>query len=438
MIRPKVSLNVFSKNEDGGMTIFGLYLAVAMFILGGLAVDLASLISTRTQLQVAADLAAHAALYSREQGNSPSTAKTQAITLVQTSFPVAGFGNLLTEEDIKFGSYNRATQTFSEDNNSREAVYVQTERLVADNNPVSSFLMQFAGFSQWDVITPSVFETYRPFCLRDGWIGDDVVDAQSNNTFVDGFCIHSNTQVEFNSGSYFEDGVIVSAPDGMDDVVVPSSGYDSNVGLYSAITDHYYNLRILNQFPRIRAGAENPNSEFHRTYLDGSYQTLPGKNVVAADFAPGAVHTYECANDKGKLFIDATPVIRDVLIETNCMVVFSTDSALENVMLYVTNTDVRSISAPQGLRLGRDDNCHPENGVNVVTYGGFEVAQEMQIYSSQVLARGPIQFAAAADGVEGGSFISGVTVDGTSNTTMGTCPNDQGEVFEVDLFRLAG
>ena len=107
-------------------------------------------------------------------------------------------------------------------------------------------------------------------------------------------------------------------------------------------------------------------------------------------------------------------------------------------MIFTTNTGDFSVSSPAGLRLGADDNCDPAGGVQVVTYGGFRVPAGLEIYSSQVIAKGPIQFAANADGVDGGSFISGEYINATSNTTMGNCPNDQGEVFEVDLFRMAG
>ena len=100
----------FSKSEDGGMTVLGLYVSVAMFILGGLAVDVSSLIASRTQLQVAADMAAHAALYSREK-NTADVARADALDLVQTSFPNGGFGELLKTANIQFGTYDRATHT---------------------------------------------------------------------------------------------------------------------------------------------------------------------------------------------------------------------------------------------------------------------------------------------------------------------------------------
>ena len=85
------TLSNFSGEEDGGMTALGLYLTVAMLVLGGLAVDVTSLIAARTQLQVAADFAAHAALYTREMNNELE-AKAKAIELTEASFPTLALG----------------------------------------------------------------------------------------------------------------------------------------------------------------------------------------------------------------------------------------------------------------------------------------------------------------------------------------------------------
>ena len=427
----------FSKSEDGGMTVLGLYVSVAMFILGGLAVDVSSLIASRTQLQVAADMAAHAALYSREK-NTADVARADALDLVQTSFPNGGFGELLKTANIQFGTYDRATQTFTVDNTSKEAVYVQTERLTANNNAVTSLLMQFAGYSEWDVITPSVFEVFRPFCLRDGWIAEGVVDSQANNTFESGFCLHSNTVIEMETNSVFESGVVVSMPD-YQNLVMPLAGWGSNIGIDDALADAYINLRILNQLDVIRAGLYDDQSEHFRPYItDVTPIALTSRNVVPGDFTEGRIHTLTC-NGMQSMRIDANAaVLQNVVIDTNCKIVFSDNSEVENAVIFTTNTGDFSVSSPAGLRLGADDNCDPAGGVQVVTYGGFRVPAGLEIYSSQVIAKGPIQFAANADGVDGGSFISGEYINATSNTTMGNCPNDQGEVFEVDLFRMAG
>ena len=55
-------------------------------------------------------------------------------------------------------------------------------------------------------------ETYRPGCLREGFVADKMVDIQSNNGFESGFCIHSNVGISINQNNTFEAGTIVSMP----------------------------------------------------------------------------------------------------------------------------------------------------------------------------------------------------------------------------------
>ena len=434
------SLRGLIGDENGGMTVLGLYMGAGAMMVGGLAVDVGNLMATRTQLQVAADFTAHAALYTREH-ESAADAKTKAIALAKKSFSDLVFGDYLTADNIKFGTYDKATQVFTVDETSKEAVYVQAERLTAKANPVASYLMQFVGFGQWDVISPSVFETYVPWCLRDGWVAEGVVDSQSNNIFKDGFCIHSNDHVEVNNNGLYESGVVVSMPDKSTVIYPLPDGLISNVGLADALTDDYMNLRILNQLEWIQKGLYDTQSDHFRSYIsDITPIQLSGGTYAGADFTQkNRIYKITCGKGKSKtLTLNLADTLSDVVIDTDCVIKFGNASILINSVIFTTSTDEKSITAPNGLQLGADDHCDPANGAQIVTYGGFEVASGLQIYSSQVIAKGPIQFAAQADGVEGGSFISGKTIDGTSNTQMSHCANGMEEIFMVDLFRMAG
>ena len=53
-------------DERGGIAIFGLYMFMSVLIMAGLAIDMSHLINNKTRLQIAADTAAHAALYNRD------------------------------------------------------------------------------------------------------------------------------------------------------------------------------------------------------------------------------------------------------------------------------------------------------------------------------------------------------------------------------------
>ena len=489
------------KNEDGGITPFGLYFGVATMMIGGLAVDGAGLVSTRTQLQVAADLAAHAAIMTREF-ETADQARAKALELVEASFPKAIDGDLLRSEDIHFGYFDSTTGGFQVDENSNVAVMVETQRLSEHANPLSTHLLRLVGVGEIDVMAAAVFSGEVDPCLRDGWVAEGMVDAQSNNLFKDGFCVHSNDYVSFNQNNVFEPGVNVSMPD-LANLSIPASGFAKNSGLQEALAQGYMNIRILDKMDSIFAALADPTSDFYKSYLHSAWPvTLTGSSFETSDFKKNRINQISCgtlaaldtdpletdfaARDifdhltdvtsiaaggngngngngggngngnngggnsgggtttgggaAGKITIDASgTILKNVVIYTDCAIKFANGSALENVVIYSTNTGDKAITASQGLRLGADDFCSPDGGVQIMTQGGFEVAAKLEIYSSQVIAQGPIQFAAQGDGVEGGSFISGTTIDGTSLTDMSACPAaGMEENFAVKNFQMAG
>ncbi|MBA4325297.1 MAG: hypothetical protein C0426_09725, partial [Rhodobacter sp.] len=207
------------------MTGGGLIFMIVFLAVGGLAVDVSNAISQRTHLQLTADATAHSALYLRNNtlNATPEDAKTAALALAQTNMPPGVFGEVMTTQDIEFGVWNRATRTFTPDETSRTAVRVWTQREAARENEVTTYLLKFAGFDAFDVRTASVFETFVPDCLREGFVAEEMVDIQSNNSYFDGFCIHSNDIVSINSNNFFEEGTVVSMPDSMR-LDMPASG----------------------------------------------------------------------------------------------------------------------------------------------------------------------------------------------------------------------
>ena len=110
----------FISIQDGAGTIFALFLFVITGMIGALGLDYTRLVSARTELQVAADLAAHGALYYLDdRSNDAASAKAKAIELVETGMPNSDFGNVLTTEDIHFGTWDYDTLTFTVDETSR-------------------------------------------------------------------------------------------------------------------------------------------------------------------------------------------------------------------------------------------------------------------------------------------------------------------------------
>ena len=115
---------LYKTSEDGGLTIFGLYLFLGMVIVGGIAIDFANLITHRTHLQVTADVAAHAAIVTR-QNATEGAAKVKAIELASGTMPTGRHGSVLTAADVQFGAWNASTEVFKPSANSKTGVLVE-------------------------------------------------------------------------------------------------------------------------------------------------------------------------------------------------------------------------------------------------------------------------------------------------------------------------
>ncbi len=440
----------FLAREEGGITALSLQIFMAALVLGGLAVDFGNGVASKTQLQVAADSAAHAALYTREL-HSAEEAKNTALQIAALNMPDAKYGSVLTAGDITFGHWNRDAQLFTVDPGSRDAVLVSTKRHANMGNGVQTYMLGLIGQNSWDVTSGSVFETYYPRCFREGFVAQDRVDMQSNGYFTQGFCIHSQSHVSVSSGNTFEPGVIVSMPDRRD-IELPSSGFTSNTGLSAALRDGSYKLRILNRINDIirgiitspfdpQVGIMAPGSSYYRSYItNASPVTVKAQGATSLDptkFKTGRIHVMDCKNDMSHKQIGAGFSLVNMVLVTDCRLQFAAGAVIENAVIITTNTDSKSFYASSDIVIGRDDNCASGGDVQMVTKGGVEFAAKVNIYGSQIIAAGDVSMTANADGIEGVALVSGGKLDVTSNGVFGFC-NGAGmnNNFEAAYFRL--
>jgi len=431
----------FARDEAGGITVLNLFFVMVLAIFAGVAIDMAKLTQARTKLQVAADTAAHAALYTRDTTDA-ATAKSTAIDIAHDIMPTSTYGDVLRVENISFGTWDRDNETFTHNPGSRAAVFVVADRLSANANPVTSFLMQFVGFDNWDVVTPSVFETYRPTCLREGLVAEDVVDFQSGNNYFNGFCIHSNTYVSLNQNNDFESGTIVSMPE-MGDLDLPASGFESNSGLQDALREGRTRLRILSRLTDIMDGMTDSTSRYYRDFVTSSTPIAisktgvgNGRNVDVADLTPGRVHNITCTNPNGQLTFEGA-TFSDVVIITNCVTQMSNGTAWEDATVIITNTGIDTVKTPSGFRIGRDDGCADGGGVQLLTFGSISGASGLEMYGSQIIALGDVEFTAQNNGIEGASIVAGGTISVTSGSDFAFCGGGMGNTFQAEYFRLA-
>lgn len=426
----------FFTREDGSMTLLALYVLGGALLVSSFAIDFAYLMSARTQLQVAADSAAHAALYYRER-YSPDLARAKAVEIASHDMPASDYGTVLRASDVEFGYWDYATRTFVANQYATGAVRVRPSRAAATNNPVSTYLFKLLNRPEWDIKTEAVFVTYQPPCLREGLVAEGVVDIQSNNGFSSGFCVHSNTYVSLNSNNTFEPGTVVSMPD-LDNLDMPKSGFKTNEGLDVALRKGHYRLRVLNKLNAVSDDLHAGFGPYVPDYITGLAPIYVDGNSSTdeAAFVEHRINRLSCGS-AGKNAIPSGTHLKNMVIIATCPVHFGQGVLLENVVFLNTSTADKSFYSAKGIQLGVDDNCATGGGASLITFGGVEVAANLQLFGGQIIALRSIQFAANAEGIQGASMIAGGTISGTSNMDMGFCGSGMEANIEAPYFRLA-
>jgi len=422
--------------ESGSATILALFFVLISAVLGGLAIDFNKAMARRTHLQVTVDAVAHAALYSRER-NSVEASISKALEIAAVNLPIKTNGDALLASDIEFGVWDDKTREFTPDINSKTAVRVHAYRIHERNNTVKNILLRMVGFDTFELSRAAVYVTYQPTCFREGFVAEGMVDVQSNNSFQNGFCIHSNDHVKVSSNNFFGEDTIVSMPQ-TTNLQLPRSGFESNIGLEDALRDNGYHVRILNRLEQLISDISHNSDNTRPDYVKTSLvRYLDGKSVDGSEFVAGKAYYVNCSGGGSTMSIKNGVVIRNTTIVTNCAVKFGQGATLEDTVLATTNTSDKSISSPSSLQIGRNDNCAPGGGAQVLTLGGIDMAADMRMYGGQIIAGGDVSFAANADGIAGASIIAGGTISGTSNMTMGFCGDGMEDSFLASYFRLA-
>ncbi len=448
MFTVRLKKSRFLTEENGSATLLSLFFLLIFITLGGLAVDFNKAISERTQLQVASDTAAHAALYTRE-AETPDAARQKAMDTIDQMLPSSRFGNVaLTSTDVVFGKWDPETLVFTENANSKTAVRVSAGMTQERGNASRNLMMRILGQETFNIGTMSVYSTYYPPCFTEGFVADKVVDIQSNNSFTEGFCIHSNQYVSLNQNNYFEPGTVVSMPN-LDDLDMPNSGFRKNEGLESALRSGAYRLRLLNQLPAIIDSFWTGKPEHLPPYVyagapydvslarpvDEFGKRIKGNGLTPYHFEQDSVNYLNCSGG-GKTTM-APGIYSSFVFVSDCEIKFSNGVILEDVVIATTNTSATSFNTPSGLQIGRNDNCAPGGGATLMTLGGFKAASSLSVYNGQILAIGDIQFSANANGVKGASFVAKGRIDGTSNMDMGFCSNHGMEnSYRASYFRM--
>ena len=424
----------FTQSEQGSMTIFGLFLIITILMIGGLAIDITNVMRERTHLQMVADSTGHAALLTRELG-TVATSKSTALNVARGNMPSSYYGEVLNTANVSFGNWDTSTQTFAASPNSRSAVQVSVTRTSANGNPTATYLLKLAGLQSWDLTANATYMTYQPTCFREGFVGVGVVDLQSNNSFSNGFCIHSNDHVSLNSNNTFEPGTVVSMPN-LDDLDIPNSGFKTNIGLQTALRSGSYNIRIVSRIGDIVDTIDDVGSPYRPAYITSTITNTITKGTIAdTDLKANKINYWNCSGGGNGTISNGT-LVKDLVIVSNCEIKFGSGVKVQNAVIVTTNTSARSFNSSAGFALGLDDHCAAGGAGQLVTMGGMNFAANLEIYGSQLLALGDIVFAAKASGVEGAAMVSASKISGTSNMDMAFCGTGMDSNFKAEYFRL--
>jgi hypothetical protein len=195
-------------------------------------------------------------------------------------------------------------------------------------------------------------------------------------------------------------------------------------GQLSYITGTPRRLTIVNGRPA-PSSASSDDIQAGRDLLD--------RNGALALRANAVNYAY-CSSTSMQLQI--RQVLSNMVLITNCQVSFGSGGALEGGLIATLHTGASSISGSSDSRIGRIDNCAAGGGAQLVSLGGMNFASGVSIHGGQLIALREIEFAANGDGLRGTSIISGDTVSGTSNMSMGLCGTGMGANLSLPYFRM--
>jgi len=427
----KQDLTLYAEDEDGGGTIFSLFLFVTLAIILGVMVDATNAWRNSTMLASAADMGSHAGAVALANSAGETAAIDAARAQVQRNMPTARFGDTVGQaEDIYLLHFDPDTRRLS-NSGPKNAVAVRANQLGERSNAVGTFLLSFAGLMSWDVNAVSVaaFDVSAECKGTDGIYGEARIRASSQNHFGNGYCVHSNDHVWLPQQNTFEAGSLVSMPDIADcgskctdtanpgirateiNMIFPDFGdfidatYDDFAasGLAAGTRkETFYSDRSLGDLAPLReAGVlgeydqawlgdvvELSHAEFH------SLETLPS----------GLVYTVSCpsnGNSAGtKLTFDgSTARMRDAAVLTNCSLDFEDGSQVAGSLIVTTRaSSSATVTAGQNVTIGDSvaGSCAPEDRTTIMSASGVNVPAKFAASNVTLIADDTVDIASSS------------------------------------------
>lgn len=399
---------LYAEDEDGGGTIFSLFLFVTLAMILGIMVDATNAWRNSTMLASAADMGSHAGAVALANSGAEADAIAAARTQVQINMPTARFGDTVGQSgDIHLLHFDPDTKRLST-SGPRNAVAVRANQLDERRNAVGTFLLKFAGVMSWDVNAVSVaaFDVSAECSGTDGIYGEARIRASSQNHFGNGYCVHSNDHVWLPQQNTFEPGSLVSMPDIADcgnkcndtanpgirateiNMIFPDFGdfidttYDdfaaSGLGAGTS-KDVFFATRSVGDLAPLREAGVLEDTE---VALLGEVVELSHAEFHALETLPsGLVYTVGCpsnGNSAGtKLtFNGSTGRMRDAAVLTNCSLDFGDGSQVAGSLIVTTRaSSSATVTASENVTIGDNvaGSCAPEDRTTIMSVSGVGV-----------------------------------------------------------------
>ncbi|GGE38530.1 TadG family pilus assembly protein [Actibacterium pelagium] len=487
----------FTRDEDGAMTVWSIFLCMGTLLTAGVAIDVNNAVQSEVQLQGAADAAGHAALYHLyKTGQTEATKK--AIEVAQLNMPKSLYGDVLISTDVEYGTWDFGTRTFNTGGTTNKSVRVTTQRADARSNAMATFLLGLVGYDTLELQATSVWSMDGGFCpprspgksRGEGFFSLGAVDMQSANSYEDGFCIHGEQGVKVSTKNIFTDAHVSMAEylnlQGPGDDTEKKPGdylevYDYNTDLDKAHFEQSYHDSLTAYFntmeAKITAFAANPTATSDlipdslkintakgtNGVIDFSVANGKGKNgellipVVTTEesldpdttkvrLVKNAINIVTCTKGSNTIQLDKNTKVSDLVLLTNCDVKFLEGSSFENGSLITTSTTKNtSISAPNGTSIGSTGYCGTNGGNSdgretfMMSMGDITFASDFEAYGLNLMSLGTIhKIAANANGLGGINVMAKGNIDVTSQSDFGFCGEGAPEVDIEPFFRMVG
>ncbi|WP_372920730.1 TadE/TadG family type IV pilus assembly protein [Roseovarius sp.] len=467
----------FVQEQDGAGAVLGIFIFMAVVLIGGVALDGTNLWRHQQLLKQTADVAAHAGTVELAKGNSADEAYDRARAFVEQNMPSTWYGNLFGNPaaDIRVVHYDPDSDTL-DITGPQNAVLVQLHRNGNSQNPVPTFMLRLADVltmgvvtdvSDWNVYTAGVtaFVGTKKCVSTDGLYARGELNLTSSSSFGSGYCLHSQDKIWMPQQNHFADRAGLSMPNldacgsKCDDAANPgatAASFERNL-IMEDLSQHLENVEqsflgtsdttIRDEFFQNKpVGDLSPLAAIG---VDTSTISQRGEtvNLSQSDFEAltavpsGLTYNVSCTGGgkeiqfgtpNGKVkpsFGGGTVNVSDIAVITNCALDFGSDSRVESsVILTNLESSNASINASSGAQVGTSGGmCDPDAQSTILGKSDMHVPADFAGSNVSFVVDGDIHLSASSSSTtinhSGISLHASGEIKVAANHTFDPCNN---------------